>query len=283
MFASKVRWGSVEVKAGSDYLIMQQPFTSGSRSPFPYLNPVVQVTVAGREIGANVSRFGVVSDLREKADTCVVMVADQNRSLAESIKRGDLLAIGWGYAGEELTEIFRGVVREVGSAGQTVIRGIDWNVLLNSLRANATFQDDTISGIVKAIIADASLKVEIEECDVTPELFPGFGRTIRECLDELSQLAGREKGEEYFDYIRDGVFHWGQKKKDAAAVRSFQTGVDIIRTEPSGGGLLFLETMVTGIQHSQVIEVDGERRYVLRSEYLWDSGGRTRIWSELAG
>ena len=228
----------------------------------------------------NVSRFGVVSDLREKADTCVVMVAERENGLSSSIKRGDPLAIEWGYAGEKLTEIFRGVVREVGSAGQTVIRGIDWNVLLNSLRVNVTFQEETVSGIVRAIIAEASLKLEIEECDVTPDRFPGFGRTIRECLEELSQLAGRETGEEYFDYIRGGIFHWGRRKKDAVGVRSFQTGVDIIRTEPSSSGLLMLETMVSSVQHSQVISIDGERRYVIRCEYLWDSCGRTRIWSE---
>lgn len=262
---------------------MMQPVTKNQRSSYPYLNPLIRVVADGHEIGALVSKFGVVSDLREKADTCVLMVSDTERTLEGALKRGSPLSIVWGYVGDELTEIFRGVVRDIGNSGRLVIKGIDWNVLLNSLRVDATFQEETISGIVKAILSEANLGLKIEDCDFTPERFPGFGRTVRECLDELSTLAERETGEPHFDYVRGGVFYWGRKLKEAKTVMSFQSGVNIIRTEPSGNDLSLLETMVVGVQHSQMIEVDGERRFVLRCEYLWDAGGRTRIWSERAG
>jgi hypothetical protein len=261
---------------------MAQPFTNDQRSSFPYLNPVIKVTAAGQEIGPYTAKFGVASDVREKADTCTLMVSDTGRRLEGSLKRGDPIVIAWGYTGEELTEIFRGVIREIGSVGSLVIRGIDENVRLNSVRVNTTFHNETIAGIVKAIMPPLPFELKIDQCDATPDCFPGFGRTVRECLDELNQIALRETGEAYFDYIRGGVFNWGRKRTDGKPVMSFESGVNLIRLEPAGGELTMLETMVAPVQHSQVIEVDNKRRYVLRCEYFWDGGGRTRIWSERA-
>ena len=76
-------------------------------------NPVIDVTLTMMPITPLVSRLGVVSDLLGKADTCVVIVADYGRSLDRSVKQGDPLIIKWGYMGEELVEIFRGMVRFV--------------------------------------------------------------------------------------------------------------------------------------------------------------------------
>ena len=56
---------------------------------YSYLNPVIDVTLAGKPIAPLVSRLEVVSDLLGKADTCVVMVADYGRSLARSVNQGD--------------------------------------------------------------------------------------------------------------------------------------------------------------------------------------------------
>lgn len=262
---------------------MSQPVTKDQRSSFPYLNPLIRVTAKGEEIGHYVAKFGVISDVREKADTSVLMVSDLGGRLEALLQRGDPLIIAWGYAGEELTEIFRGVIREIGSSGRLVIRGIDRNVRLNTIRVNTTFQGETISGIVKAILSPSNFELKIDECDAMPECFPGFGRSVRECLDELNQIAICETGEEYCDYIRGGVFSWGRRQKEGKSVMAFESGVNLIRSEPAGGELTMLETMVVPVQHSQLIEVEGERRYVLRCEYFWDGGGRTRIWSERVG
>ena len=89
-------------------------------TPFPYLNPVIDVTLAGMAVGPLTIRFSVTSDLRGKADTCVLMVADSGGELERTVKRGDPLVIRWGYSGGKMTEIFRGVVREVGMDGQMV-------------------------------------------------------------------------------------------------------------------------------------------------------------------
>jgi len=82
-------------------------------TPSSYFNPVIDVTLTMKPIAPIVSRLVVVSDLLGKADTCVIMVADYGRSLVRSVKQGDPLIIKWGYAREELVEIFRGMVRFV--------------------------------------------------------------------------------------------------------------------------------------------------------------------------
>jgi len=246
----------------------------------PYLNPVVEVELAGRQMGSLTARLGVTSDLRGKADNCVLLVADGKGDLGGAVNRGDPLLVRWGYAGENLTEIFRGVVREAGLSDPLVIRGIDYNTILNSKRIRMTFEGETAAGIVRAVTAETGLGLAVEDCDLEIDRLPFFDRTVRECVDGVTDLVRRMTGEACFDYIREGVFHWGWKDNTQSPVRSFRTGIDIIRMERLGDGLTFLETLVVPVRHSEVIEVDGEKSFVVKAEYQWDEGGRTRLWFE---
>jgi len=244
---------------------------------------MIDVTLARKTISPLVSRLDVVSDLLGKADTCVVMFADYGRSVVEAIGQGDPLSIKWGYAGEELTEIFRGVVRSVGIADPVVVRGIDYNTILNSKRVQVTFEDETASGVIRAVLADTGLGLDVEDCELEIERLPFFNWTVRECIEAVTDLVRNETGEEYFDYIREGVFHWGKKDISESPVHAFRMGVNIIRQEVRQDGLSFMETLVAAVRHSELIEVDGEKCFVVKVEYIWESGGRTRIWYECVG
>ena len=254
----------------------------GSESAYSF-SPVVDVTLAGTPVGRIVSGFTVVSSLEEKADTCVLKLADYGRFLTESVKRGDQLLIKWGYVGEELFDIFRGVVRSVGVDDQVVIRGIDYNTILNDKRIQMTFEDETASGIVKALMAGTGLGLDVEECELVIDRLPLFNRTLRESIDAVTEFVKRESGEACFDYIRNGIFHWGRKDYSRDVKQAFRMGVNIIRQEICAGGLGFMETLVSSVKHSEIIEVEGERQFVVKVEYLWQEGGRTRVWYELAG
>ena len=245
--------------------------------------PVIDVTLAGTPVGQIVSGFNVTSGLREKADTCVLKLADYGRFLTKLVKRGDSLLIKWGYAGEEQTEIFRGVIRSIGVDDPVVIRGIDYNTILNNKRIQMTFEDETASGIVKAVMASAGLELDIEDCDIVIDRLPLFNRTLREAVDAVSEIVKRESDEQYCDYIREGTFHWCTKKLDGEAQCAFRIGVNIIRQEVVSDGMGFIETPVSPVKHSEIIEVEGEREFVVKVEYLWQVGGRTRIWHEHAG
>ena len=254
----------------------------GSESAYSF-SPVVDVTLAGTPVGRIVSGFTVVSSLEEKADTCVLKLADYGRFLTESVKRGDQLLIKWGYVGEELFDIFRGVVRSVGVDDQVVIRGIDYNTILNDKRIQMTFEDETASGIVKALMAGTGLGLDVEECELVIDRLPLFNRTLRESIDAVTEFVKWESGEACFDYIRNGIFHWGRKDYSRDVKQAFRMGVNIIRQEICAGGLGFMETLVSSVKHSEIIEVEGERQFVVKVEYLWQEGGRTRVWYELAG
>ncbi len=240
---------------------------------YPYLNPVIDVKINGQLLSVFTSRFEVTSDLNGKADTCVVQVA----GYAGKFSRGDSIVIKWGYAGEDLTEIFRGVVMGVSHNDPVVITGIDYNCVLNSKRLNMTFEDDAASGIIRSLLANSGLKLAVEDCPFEIERLPFFSLTIRECVDKVTDIVRRETGEQFYDYIREGVFHWGPKDLSQSPVHSFETGMSIIRTEQYGN-LTMLETMVVPVHHSDVIQVDGENRFIVKVEYLWDSGGRTKLW-----
>jgi len=242
-----------------------------------FLNPVLEVEVGNRSVGRWVAQMGVTSDRRGRADTCVLTVADTSGELGRSIKRGEALTIGWGYAGEDLTEIFQGVAREVGIADPLVIRGIDYNVILNSRRITTTFEGETASGIVKALLAGTGLKLAIEECDLEIERLPMFNRTLREGLEVVKEIIRSSGGETYDNYIREGVFHWERANLQTPTTQNYQTGVNIINTDRTPEGLIQLETLVSPVRHSELVSIDGIRHYVVKVEYWWNSGGRTRL------
>jgi len=242
-----------------------------------FLNPVLEVEVGNRSVGRWVAQMGVTSDRRGRADTCVLTVADTSGELGRSIKRGEALTIGWGYAGEDLTEIFQGVAREVGIADPLVIRGIDYNVILNSRRITTTFEGETASGIVKALLAGTGLKLAIEECDLEIERLPMFNRTLREGLEAVKEIIRSSGGETYDNYIREGVFHWERANLQTPTTQNYQTGVNIINTDRTPEGLIQLETLVSPVHHSKLVSIDGIRHYVVKVEYWWNSGGRTRL------
>ena len=246
----------------------------------PYLNPVIDVVLAGRQVGRLVARLGVSSDLCGKADTCVLLVADGKGELERAVKRSDPLVVRWGYAGDDLTEIFRGVVREAGLSDPLVIRGIDHNAILNARRVTMTFEDETASGVVRALLAGTGLGLAIEECDLEIDRLPLFNRTLREGIEAVTEFVRLQTGEEFGDYIREGVFHWGRKRVDGEPVHAFRSGVDIISLERSPDGLTILRTIVVPVRHSEVVTIDGDRFIILRADYTWRGGGRTTLACE---
>jgi hypothetical protein len=247
-----------------------------------HTSPMIDVTLAGTPVTPIVAGFNVTSSLLEKAETVVLELADYRRILTGSVNRGDPLVIKWGYVGQELVEIFRGVVRSIGVDDPVVIRGIDYNTILNSKRVQKTFEDETASGIARAVIADTGLGMEVDECAVVIMRLPLFNQTLRESLDTITEIVKTESGEQYYDYIREGIFHWGKKEISGEAQCAFRLGYNIIRQEVCPDGVEFLETLVTPVRHSEIIEVEGERKFVVKVEYIWEAGGRTRIWYEYA-
>jgi len=238
-----------------------------------YYQPLLSVKIGGEERASLVHEMGIQSDLRGKSDTCVVVLSNQRLE----INRGDALQIKWGYRGGDLTEIFRGVVRDSSESDPLTVLGIDYNTILNQQRISQTFQSETASGIVKAIMAGTGLGLEIEECAVEIARLPFPYTTLRECLDTVAAIVKKETDEEYFEYIREGIFHWGRKNLTQSSVFSILTGVNIISWHKKENGLSELFTLLTPVRHSQIVSIDGENYFVEKAEYLWMRGGRTRL------
>ena len=243
-------------------------------------SPIIEVTLAGLAIGSIVASFEVSSSLIEKADSCILKLADYGRLFTGAVKRGDPLIINWGYSGEPLVEIFRGVVRSIGVDDPVIVRGIDYNTILSSKRVQMTFEDETASGIIRAVMTGTGLGLDIEDIELEIDRLPFFNLTVRECIDAVTEIVRRETGDQYNDYIRDDVFHWSKKNMSAEARSAFRMGVNIIRQDILSDGLGFIETLVSPVRHSEIIEVENELQFVTKVEYRWEGGGRTRIWYE---
>ena len=242
-----------------------------------FFKPIIKVSINGLEQSLAVARLSVDSGLRNKADSCRITLEDHDGSRRNSFVKGNGMEIFWGYEGGSLTRIFQGVVLDSNHRNPLEIQGIDYNAILNAVRIKQTYQDDTVSGILKAVMIWSGMELEIEDCDVTIERIPFFNCTLRECIDSLTSIASRELGDEHFDYIRDGVFHWGMKDMDQAPVAVFTTGVNIIDFQLNEEGLSELLTMISPVQHSQVIQIYGANYFVEKVEYIWNNGGRTRL------
>ena len=243
-----------------------------------FFKPIINLRINNSDFSYSAAEFSVISDLRGKADTCQIVLEDHDRTRGEAIAKGDSITISWGYAGSDLTEILRGVVLDNNHAVPLEIRGIDYNAILNAAKIKQTYQDDTVSGIMKAVLNGAGLELAIEDCNVVMDRIPFFNCTIRECVDSLTKIANRETGEEHFDYIREGIFHWGRKDSKQSPSAVFETALNIIDFKLNEDGLSELLTMIYPVKHSQTIQIDGENYFVEKAEYIWHNGGRTRLY-----
>lgn len=129
-----------------------------------------------------------------------------------------------------------------------------------------------------AIINQTGLESQLETCDLEIPSLPFFNLSVRKCIDTVTSLVFGETGKSFVDYIREGVFHWEQKKFDQEPAAEFRTSENIIRFQFSETGYSLLETMVCPVLHSQVIRIDDDRWYVNRVDYHWNKGGRTQLW-----
>jgi len=249
---------------------------------FPFRKPIVEINAGNLSLGDSLVKMNVISDLNGKADTTLLEVEDYDQTKRGLLERGMPLSIKWGYQDEpNRQEIFRGVVRDVDHAGDPLtIRGIDFNAALNAHKIKKTFQDETADGIIKAVLNEVGIGSEIEVCELEIPRLPFFNISVRKCIDTVTELLFKETGELFFDYIRNGVFHWGSKDFDQEPVQAFRTGTDIIRFQRSEAGLSLLETMVCPVLQSQIIIIDDESWFVNRVEYHWNEGGRTHLWVE---
>ena len=147
---------------------------------FNYFKPVIKVVVNGIDQGLAVARFSVDSGLRNKADSCRIILEDHDGSRGNSFVKGNGLEIFWGYEGGDLTRILQGVVLDSNHSDPLEIRGIDYNTILNAVKIKQTYQDDTVSGIMKAILIWSGLELEIEACDVVVDRIPFFNCNLRD-------------------------------------------------------------------------------------------------------
>ena len=103
-----------------------------------YLKPVIKVVVNDLEQSLVIARFTVDSGLRNKADSCRIILEDHDRNQGKSLDKGNGLEIEWGYEGGSLPWIFQGMGLDSNHADPLEIRGIDYNTILNAVKIKQT-------------------------------------------------------------------------------------------------------------------------------------------------
>jgi len=243
--------------------------------------PRISVQIDGRDYAPSVQSFIVSADLREPAVTVELAVEDLLKTKGSQIRRGMPLKILWGYSSDAMIELFLGVVRDVdGSRNPLTIKGIDYNTILAAKRITATYQDESAEGNIRAVLADTGLTVDAAESGVIIDRLPLFNVTLREAVDTVTAMVRKQTGEAWFDFIRDGVLHWGPPDYDQQPVFSFQTGVDVLAFRKSSAGLSTLDTMLVPVRIADVVTVDDQRHFAYIAIYRWRDGGRTTLGLE---
>lgn len=243
--------------------------------------PRISVLIDGNEYATSIQSFAVVADLRERAVTVELAIEDLLKAKGSQIRRGMPLKVLWEYSSDAMTELFCGVVRDVDGARSPLrVKGIDYNTILAAKRITATYQDETAEGIIRAILAESSLAVDAAESGVVIDRLPLFNVTLREAVDTVTGMVSKQTVESWYDYIRDGVFHWGTPDYDQQPVHAFRTGADVLAFRKSEAVQRSLISLIVPVQTAQVVTVDSDSFHVVRAEYRWRDGGRTVLGLE---
>jgi len=237
--------------------------------------PRISVLIGGIEYASSVQSFTVTADLREPAVTCELLFEDLLRTRVGQIQRALPLTFAWGYDGESMQRVFQGVVRDVDDGRNPLrVQGIDFNTLLAAKRITATYQDESAEGILRAVLANTGLSVQAESSGVQIDRLPLFNVTLRDAMDTLTAMVRKQTGQPWYDFIRDGVFHWGPPNYSQDPAHAFRTGVDVLAFRKASAGLSALETLIVPVNTADVVTVDGFGYFVIRAEYRWLDGGR---------
>lgn len=233
--------------------------------------PGIKVIVNNQDISPVVIRFELHSGLYDPIDSLVLSFRDLESAIAPALTKGNPIKISWGYD-ENYHELFEGVVSSINSEKQDVtLKALDYSVGFNSIIISQTFADETASTILKAILKDSGLNLEIEKSDLTYKIFPIFNESAFSILQKITRDVEKETAIPQVYCTRGKTFNWKSLDTATTPVMTFTTRENILKWVEGKD----LTTLIVPVFIGDVVAINDSEYLVESAMYRWDSGGRT--------
>ena len=235
--------------------------------------PGIKVIANDKEISPVVIRFELSSSLYGEMDSLNLVFRDIENTIAPNLTKGDPIKISWGYD-ENYEDLFEGVISSINVQKEDVtLKSLDYSVGFNSISVSKTFVEETASNILKSVLSDSNLTLEIEESDLTYKVFPIFNESAASILQKITKDVEKETAVPQVYFTRGDIFNWKSLDITTTPVMSFTTGENIIEWVEGKS----LTTLIVPVFTGDIITINESDFLVESAKYVWDKGGRTTL------
>ena len=236
--------------------------------------PGIKVIANDKEISPVVIRFELSSSLYGEMDSLNLVFRDIENTIAPNLTKGDPIKISWGYD-ENYEDLFEGVISSINVQKEDVtLKSLDYSVGFNSIFISQTFMEETASNILKSVLSDSNLTLEIEESDLTYKVFPIFNESAFSVLQKITKDVEKETAVPQVYFTRGEIFNWKSLDITTTPVMSFTTGENIIEWVEGKS----LTTLIVPVFSGDIVTINESEFLVESAKYVWDKGGRTTLW-----
>ena len=235
--------------------------------------PGIKVIANEKDISPVVIRFELSSSLYNGIDSLSLSFRDVDNTIAPDLTKGDPIKISWGYD-ENYEDLFEGVISSINVQKEDVtLKALDYSVGFNSISVSQTFVEETASNILKSVLSESNLTLEIEESNLTYKVFPIFNESATSILQKITKDVEKETAVPQVYFTRGDIFNWKSLDITTTPVMRFTTGENIIEWVEGKS----LTTLIVPVFSGDIITINESEYLVESAKYIWDKGGRTTL------
>ena len=233
--------------------------------------PNIKVIANEKDISPVVIRFELNSGLYDQIDSLSLSFRDMDNTIAPDLTKGDPIKISWGYD-ENYEDLFEGVISSINVQKEDVtLKALDYSVGFNSIFISQTFVEETASNILKTVLSESNLTLEIEESDLTYKVFPIFNESAASILQKITKDVEKETAVPQVYFTRGDIFNWKSLDITTTPVMRFTTGENIIEWVEGKT----LTSLIVPVFTGDIVTINESEYLVESAKYIWDKGGRT--------
>ena len=235
--------------------------------------PNIKVIANEKDISPVVIRFELSSSLYGGMDSLSLSFRDVDNTIAPDLTKGDPIKVSWGYD-ENYEDLFEGVISSINVQKEDVtLKALDYSVGFNSIFISQTFVEETAANILKSVLSESNLTLEIEESDLTYKVFPIFNESATSILQKITKDVEKETAVPQPYFMRGDIFNWKSLDITTIPVMTFTTGENIIEWVEGKT----LTSLIVPVFTGDIVTINESEYLVESAKYIWDKGGRTTL------
>lgn len=235
--------------------------------------PGIKVIANDKEISSLVTGFEYSTSLYGEISSLTLSFRDIENAITPTLSKGNTINIQWGYD-EQLNDLLEGVIGSINAEKEdVVIKALDYSIGFNSIFISQTFMEETASNILKTVLSESNLSLEIEESDLTYKVFPIFNESAFSVLQKITKDVEKMTAVPQVYFTHSKTFTWKSLDITTTPVMTFTTGENIIEWVEGKS----LTTLIVPVFSGDIVTINKSDFLVESAKYIWDKGGRTTL------